>query len=75
MGTGVNSYLSTTSRVLSRSSSQKIGIVVVQKVVVESLVLVFGQDCIVRLETVLLEKGFVAKVYRISIAILCDSID
>ena len=51
--------LYTASRVLCRSSSQQFRLSVLDELFVERHVLLFRQDCIVRLETVLIEKGII----------------
>jgi hypothetical protein len=53
--------LGTTGRVLGGAAGNQLGIVVVEEVLVEVLVLLLGQDGIVGLETVLLKQRLVAK--------------
>jgi hypothetical protein len=53
--------LGTTGRVLGGAAGNQLGIVVVEEVLVDVLVLLLGQDGIVGLETVLLKQRLVAK--------------
>jgi hypothetical protein len=56
---GRKDVLGTSSTVLSSTASNELGIVVVEKVLVERDVLLLGEDSIIRLETILIQKSLV----------------
>lgn len=56
---GREDVLSTSSTVLSRTTSNELGVVVVEEVFVEREVLLLSEDSIVRLEAVLIQKGLI----------------
>lgn len=56
---GRYAYLSSTGSVLSGTASDQLGIVVLDKVVVQTHVLLLCEDSIVGLDVVFLEEGFV----------------
>jgi uncharacterized phosphosugar-binding protein len=52
-------YLSATSSVLSGTTSNQLGITMLEQFFVEAHVLLFGKDSIVGFESILLEEGVV----------------
>ena len=57
---GVAGYLCAASSILSCTTGYELRIVVLEQVFIEAHVLFFGEDSIVGLESVLLEKGFIS---------------
>lgn len=57
---GPFSYLSSTSSVLRGTAGDELGVVVLQQVLVEAHVLLLGQNGIVGLQAVLLEKFLIS---------------
>lgn len=53
-------YLGTSSGILSSTTSDEFRVAVVQELVVDGHVLLLGQDCIVRLEAILVEQSLVS---------------
>lgn len=58
---GGKDILGATSRVLSSTASNELSIVVVQEILVERGVLLLGEDGVIGLETILVQKSLVAK--------------
>lgn len=60
---GVNSYLSTTSGVLSSTSGNQFRIAVLDEVLIEAHVLLFGQNRVIGLHAILLKHCRISIVY------------
>lgn len=58
-------YLSTTSSVLGSTSGKVLGVILGGEIVVEEPVFFLGENCVVRLEFVFIEKFLVSAVGRL----------